>query len=160
MSNLSDGYAAVMDAFSRGLLPDPDMPFDVWADTHMIIPADSGANEYGPYRSSRTPHARQVMRALSPDHHCKRVVVMGASQMLKTQVALNMLGATIHQAPSNFLWIVPTGTLVKRSSIRIDKTVRAVPVLAERVASKRSRDAANNLTTKEYLGFLSCLSGS
>lgn len=150
--NLSDGYAAVMDAFSRGLLPDPDMSFDVWADTHMIIPADSGANEYGPYRSSRTPHARQVMRALSPDHHCKRVVVMGASQMLKTQVALNMLGATIHQAPSNFLWIVPTGTLVKRSSIRIDKTVRAVPVLAERVASKRSRDAANNLTTKEYLG--------
>lgn len=150
--NLSDGYAAVMDAFSRGLLPDPDMSFDAWADTHMIIPADSGANEYGPYRSSRTPHARQVMRALSPDHHCKRVVVMGASQMLKTQVALNMLGATIHQAPSNFLWIVPTGTLVKRSSIRIDKTVRAVPVLAERVASKRSRDAANNLTTKEYLG--------
>ena len=150
--NLSDGYIVVLDAFSRGLLPDPDMPFDEWADTHMIIPADSGANEYGPYRSSRTPHARQVMRALSPGHPCKRVVVMGASQMLKTQVALNMLGATIHQAPSNFLWIVPTGTLVKRSSIRIDKTVRAVPVLAERVASKRSRDAANNLTTKEYLG--------
>lgn len=152
MSNLSDGYAAVLAAISRGLEPDPDMPFDEWADAHMIIPADSGANEYGPYRSSRTPHARQVMRALSPSHPCKRVVVMGASQMLKTQVALNMLGATIHQAPSNFLWIVPTGTLVKRSSIRIDKTVRAVPVLAERVASKRSRDAANNLTTKEYLG--------
>ena len=152
MSNLSDGYAAVLDALARALLPDPDMPFDEWADAHMVIPADSGANEYGPYRSSRTPHARQVMRALSPAHACKRVVVMGASQMLKTQVALNMLGATIHQAPSNFLWIVPTGTLVKRSSIRIDKTVRAVPVLAERVASKRSRDAANNLTTKEYLG--------
>lgn len=152
MSNLSDGFAAVLDAISRGLLPDPNMPFDEWADAHMVIPADSGANEYGPYRSSRTPHARQVMRALSPADPCKRVVVMGASQMLKTQVALNMLGATIHQAPSNFLWIVPTGTLVKRSSIRIDKTVRAVPVLAERVANKRSRDAANNLTTKEYLG--------
>ena len=152
MSNLADGYAAVLDAIARGLEPDPDMPFDQWADMHMIIPADSGANEYGPYRSSRTPHARQVMRALSPSHPCKRVAVMGASQMLKTQVALNMLGATIHQAPSNFLWIVPTGTLVKRSSIRIDKTVRAVPVLSERVAGKRSRDAANNLTTKEYIG--------
>ena len=136
MSNLSDGYAAVLAAISRGLEPDPDMPFDEWADAHMVIPADSGANEYGPYRSSRTPHARQVMRALSPSHPCKRVVVMGASQMLKTQVALNMLGATIHQAPSNFLWIVPTGTLVKRSSIRIDKTVRAVPVKAAMVNTR------------------------
>lgn len=152
MSNIADGYAAVTAAIARGLAPDPDMPFDQWADEHMVIPADSGANEYGKYRSSRTPHARQVMRALSPSHKCKRVAVKGASQMLKTQVALNMLGATIHQAPSNFLWIVPTGTLVKRSSIRIDKTVRAVPVLTERVASKRSRDAANNLTTKEYPG--------
>lgn len=152
MSNLADGFAAVLAAIARGLEPDPDMPFDLWADEHMVIPADSGANEYGKYRSSRTPHARQVMRALSPSHKAKRVVVMGASQMLKTQVALNMLGATIHQAPSNFLWIVPTGTLVKRASIRIDKTVRAVPVLEERVAGKRSRDAANNLTTKEFPG--------
>lgn len=152
MSNLADGFTAVMAAIARGLEPDPDMPFDLWADEHMVIPADSGANEYGKYRSSRTPHARQVMRALSPSHRAKRVVVMGASQMLKTQVALNMLGATIHQAPSNFLWIVPTGTLVKRASIRIDKTVKAVPVLEERVAGKRSRDAANNLTTKEFPG--------
>lgn len=152
MSDMANGYAAVMDAIAKGLAPDPNMPFDQWADEHMVIPADSGANEYGKYRSSRTPHARQVMRVLSPSHKCKRVVVKGASQMLKTQVALNMLGATIHQAPSNFLWIVPTGTLVKRSSIRIDKTVRAVPVLESRVASKRSRDAANNLTTKEYPG--------
>lgn len=152
MSSMADGFRAVMAALGRGFEPDPDLPFDQWADEHMVIPADSGANEYGKYRSSRTPHARQVMRALSPGHKCKRVVVMGASQMLKTQVALNMLGATIHQGPSNFLWIVPTGTLVKRASIRIDKTVRAVPVLAERVAGKRSRDAANNLTTKEFPG--------
>lgn len=152
MSDMANGYTAVMEAIAKGLAPDPDMPFDQWADEHMVIPADSGANEYGKYRSSRTPHARQVMRALSPSHACKRVVVMGASQMLKSQVGLNMLGATIHQAPSNFLWIVPTGTLVKRASIRIDKTVRAVGVLEERVASKRSRDAANNLTTKEYPG--------
>lgn len=152
MSDLSDGHAAVLAAIARGLAPDPDMPFDQWADEHMVIPADSGASEYGKYRSARTPHAREVMRALSPGNPCKRVVVKGASQMLKTQVALNMLGATIHQSPSNFLWIVPTGTLVKRASIRIDKTIKAVGVLAERVASKRSRDASNNLTTKEYPG--------
>jgi phage terminase large subunit GpA-like protein len=152
MSNMHDGYDAVCAAIAAGVAPDPDMPIDQWADAHMIIPQDSGASEYGPYRTNRTPHARHIMQALSPAHACKTVVVMGASQMLKTQVALNFLGACIHQAPSNFLWIVPTGNLVKRSSLRIDKTIAAVPVLSERVAGKRSRDASNNLTTKEFKG--------
>jgi phage terminase large subunit GpA-like protein len=152
VSNLADGHAAVLAAIARGLKPDPDLPVDQWADEHMFIPADTGAKEYGRYRSSRTPHARAIMQALSPGHPCKRVVAQIASQMFKTQSALNFLGASIHQAPSNFLWIVPTGTLVKRASVRIDKTVRVVPVLAERIAPKRSRDASNNITTKEYPG--------
>lgn len=152
MSNLADGYSAVLAAIARGLTPDPDLPVDQWADEHMFIPADTGAKEYGRYRSSRTPHAREIMRALSANHPCKRVVALIASQMFKTQSAMNFLGASIHQAPSNFLWIVPTGTLVKRASVRIDKTVRVVPVLAERIAPKRSRDASNNITTKEFPG--------
>lgn len=152
MSNVSDGYQAVLQAHARGFEPDPDMPVDEWADEYAFIPADSGANEHGKYRTSRTPHARAVMQWLSAQHPCKRVVLMGASQMLKTQVALNWFGSCVHQAPSNFLWIVPTGTLVKRASGRIDKTIRAIPVLEKRVAGKRSRDASNNLTTKEFTG--------
>lgn len=152
MSSMADGYFAVMEAHRRGFEPDPDMPVDEWADEFAYIPADSGANEHGKYRTSRTPHARQVMQYLSASHPCKRVVLKGASQMLKTQVALNFFCSTVHQAPSNFLWIVPTGTLVKRASLRIDKTIEATAAVAGKVAAKRSRDAANNLTTKEYLG--------
>jgi phage terminase large subunit GpA-like protein len=152
MSSMSDGYQAVLQAHARGFEPDPDLPVDEWADEYAFIPADSGANEHGKYRTSRTPHARSVMQWLSAQHPCKRVVLMGASQMLKTQVALNWFGSCVHQAPSNFLWIVPTGTLVKRASGRIDKTIRAIPVLEKRVAGKRSRDASNNLTTKEFTG--------
>jgi len=139
-------------AFSRGLEPDPNLPVDQWADEYMVIPKSGGASEYGKYRTSRTPHARDVMRALSPSHRSKRVVVMGASQMLKTQVALNFFGACVHQAPSNFLWILPTGKLAKRASKRIDKTIDAVPVLRERVAQPRARDAVNTMDTKEYIG--------
>lgn len=152
MSNMADGYAAIMAAAARGFEPDPDMPVDQWADEYAYIPQDSGAAEHGKYRTSRTPHARFVMQCLSGSHPCKRVVAKVASQMLKTQVALNWFGSTVHQSPSNFLWIVPTGTLVKRASARIDKTIEAIDVLEERVAAKRSRDALNNLTTKEYIG--------
>ena len=139
-------------AFARGLELDPSMSVDEWADKYMFIPKESGASEYGKYRTSRTPHARYVMNALSDNHPCKEVVVMGASQMLKTQVALNFFCCSVHQSPSNFLWIIPTGKLQKRASTRIAKTIAAVPEVAERVANPRSRDAVNTLDTKEYIG--------
>lgn len=143
---------AVADAFARGFEPDPDLPIDAWSDRYMIIPKDSGASEHGKYRTSRTPHARFVMQALSNNHPCKRVVLKGASQMLKTQVALNFFGSTVHQSPANFLWVLPTGKLMKRGSARIAKTIVAVPELSERVASPRSRDSVNTIDTKEYVG--------
>lgn len=139
-------------AFARGLEPDPNMTVDEWSDEYMIIPKDSGANEYGKYRTSRTPHAREVMRALSDSHPCKRVALMGASQMLKTQVGLNWFACSVHQSPANFLWIMPTGKLAKRTSARIAKTIAAVPELVERVAAPRSRDSVNTLDTKDYIG--------
>lgn len=152
MSNMHDGYQAVCDAMARGLEPDPNLSVDAWADLFMVIPKSTGSNEAGPYRTARTPHAREVMRALSDDHPCKRVVVMGASQMLKTQVGLNWLMASIHQSPSNFLWLVPTGKLQKRAASRIDKTIAAIPKIRERVARPHSRDSNNNNDIKEYIG--------
>lgn len=147
-----DGHQVAHRAWARGLEPDPNLTVDEWADRYMVIPKSTGSNEAGPYRTSRTPHAREVMRALSDNHPCKRVVVMGASQMLKTQVGLNWFGASVHQSPSNFLWLVPTGKLQKRAASRIDKTIAAVPVLAQRVAKPHSRDQANNNDQKEYIG--------
>lgn len=149
---MTPGIDIVNPAFARGLMPDPNMPVDQWSDAYMVIPKDSGANEYGKYRTSRTPHARMVMQALSDHHPCKRVALMGASQMLKTQVGLNWFAASVHQSPANFLWILPTGKLAKRTSTRISKTIAAVPELAERVAAPRSRDSVNTLDTKEYIG--------
>jgi phage terminase large subunit GpA-like protein len=152
MSNMHDGYQAVLDAMARGMEPDPNLTVDDWSDRFMIIPKSTGSNEAGPYRTARTPHAREVMRALSDSHPCKRVVVMGASQMLKTQVGLNWFMASIHQSPSNFLWLVPTGKLQKRAASRIDKTIAAIPQIQQRVAKPHSRDSNNNNDIKEYTG--------
>lgn len=149
---MTPGQSLVFQAFTRGLQPDPDMPVHEWADTYMIIPKNSGANEYGKYRTSRTPHARAVMQSLSDHDPCKRVALMGASQMLKTQVGLNWFAASVHQSPANFLWILPTGKLAKRASTRIAKTIAAVPELTSRVAAPRSRDSVNTMETKEYIG--------
>ena len=146
------GYPALYDALSTGLKPDLDLTVDEWSDKFMVIPKSSGSNEYGNYRTDRTPHARAIMRFLSDSHPCKEVVAMVASQMFKTQISLNWFGSTVHQSPSNFLWLMPTGKLHKRIAARIDKTIAAVDVLKERVAKPNSRSAINNIDTKEYLG--------
>lgn len=152
MIGLTPAADVVRPAFARGLLPDPNMTVDAWADRYMIIPKESGANESGKYRTSRTPHARAVMEALSDSHWCKVVALMGASQMLKTQVGLNWFCCSVHQSPANFLWILPTGKLAKRTSARVSKTIAAVPEVRERVAAPRARDSVNTLDTKEYVG--------
>ncbi|MBR7792317.1 phage terminase large subunit family protein [Undibacterium sp. FT147W] len=149
---MTPANTVIDEAFARGLQPDPNMTVDEWSDRYMIIPKDSGANEYGKYRTSKTPHARRIMQALSDSHPCKRVVLMGASQMMKTQVGLNWFACSVHQSPANFLWILPTGKLAKRTSTRIAKTIAAVPELTERVAAPRSRDSVNTLDTKDYTG--------
>jgi phage terminase large subunit GpA-like protein len=152
MTTLPPAVNVVHPAFARGLMPDPNMTVDAWADRYMIIPKESGANESGKYRTSRTPHARAVMLALSDSHWCKTVALMGASQMLKTQVGLNWFCSTVHQSPANFLWVLPTGKLAKRTSARVGKTIDAVPEVRERVAAPRARDKMNTLDTKEYIG--------
>ncbi|VVP05466.1 hypothetical protein PS903_03002 [Pseudomonas fluorescens] len=151
-TEIPDGAEVYREAFFRGLHPDPDVWIDEWADEYMRIPRDTGAAEPGQYRTSRTPYAREPMRCLSPAHPCKRVVTMVASQLMKTQIALNWIGGLIHMAPSNILTLLPSLGLAKRVSSRIGKTIKATPVLRERVASSRSRDSRNTMDTKEFEG--------
>lgn len=148
----ADGAATYRAAYLRGLKPDPELWIDVWADEYQRIPKETGAAEPGKYHTDRTPFAREPMRCLSPLHPCKRVVTMVASQMMKTQIALNWIGGNIHMAPANILALLPSEKLAKRVSSRIDKTIKAVPELRDRVAKPRSRDARNTLDTKEFEG--------
>ena len=150
-ADMADGAAAWFAGWSRGLQPDPLLWVDEWADTFMRIARGNGA-EYGPYRTDRTPYAREVMRCLSPTHPCRRVVAKVASQLFKTQVGINWLGAVIHQAPGNALVLLPTDKLAKRVSARISKTIDEVPELARRVAKPRSRDSRNTMDVKEFDG--------
>lgn len=149
---IPNGAEVYREAYFRGLRPDPSLWVDQWADEYMRIPRDTGAAEPGQYRTSRTPYAREPMRCLSPAHPCKRVVTMVASQLMKTQIALNWIGGLIHMVPSNILTLLPSLSLAKRVSSRISKTIKATPVLRERVAANRSRDTRNTMDTKEFEG--------
>ncbi|MBP5957003.1 phage terminase large subunit family protein [Pseudomonas anatoliensis] len=149
-TKLANGAEVYRTAYFRGLRPEPELWVDEWADEYMRIPRDTGAAEPGRYRTSRTPYAREPMRCLSPAHRSKRVVTMVASQLMKTQIALNWIGGLIHMAPSNILTLLPSLGLAKRVSSRIGKTIKATPVLRGRIAT--GRDAVNTMDTKEFEG--------
>jgi phage terminase large subunit GpA-like protein len=148
--NLADGYSAIVKAALDGGRPDPELKVDEWAEQYMVVGKD--AAKPGPYRIAHTPMARRILQVLSPRHPCRRVVVKGASQMLKTQVALCWLMASAHRAPANMLVLEPTDGLVKRLSARIQKTIQNVPVLQQVFARPRSRDSRNTVSAKEFVG--------
>jgi phage terminase large subunit GpA-like protein len=149
--NLHDGYTQVLDAALRGGLPNPPLEIDKWAEEHIVLPRGLAA-KHGRYEIATTPMARRVMQVLSPGHPAKRVVVRCAIQMFKTQVAINFVLASAHQAPDAILVLEPTNDLVKRVSARIDKTIELSPALRGTFSPRRSRDSRNTVHTKDFMG--------
>lgn len=148
--DFTDGCALALRAAIDGARPDPELQVDVWAEDCQILPKSSP--QPGKFRFDRSYPARRVHQVLSPSHPCKRVVARVASQMFKTQTALNWIGSLIHRRPRNILALQPTDTLVKRFSARVATMIRSVPELRECVAAAKSRDSRNTVQAKDFLG--------
>lgn len=152
MTNYADGTEVYRNGYFRGLRPEPELWVDEWADRYMRIPQSQGGAEPGPYRTARTPYAREPMQCLSPAHPCKRVVTMIASQLMKTQIALNWIGGCIHMAPANILLLEPTQRLAHDIAARFDQAAEVVPELRERIVKPRSREGTNTSGVKQFEG--------
>ena len=120
-----------------------------------------GSSEPGPWRTDRTPYLREPMDCLSPSSPWRRVVLMFGSQMGKTEVVLNWLGAVIHLWPGPALLVQPTLDMAKRlNRQRLDPLLKETPVLSELIAPARSRDSGNTMFLKEFRGGLFVLTGA
>ena len=148
--NLADGYTLMVEAAIEASRPDPELRCDEWAEEFMVLP--KSGPKAGDFRFDRSYPARRVHQVLSPSHPCKRVVAKVASQMFKTQTALNWIAALIHRRPRNILALQPTDTLVKRFSARVSTMIRNVPELKQCVAAAKSRDSRNTTQAKDFLG--------
>jgi len=148
--NIADGFDLVVRTATAAARPDPELHCDEWAEEFMVLP--KSAPHPGPFRYERTPYARRIAQVLSPSHPCKRVVAKVASQMFKTQSAINWIGSCIHRAPANILALQPTDGLAKRFSARIAQSIRNVKVLRECVSAEKSRDKRNTSQAKDFKG--------
>ena len=147
---LEDGAEVIALACLRGARPDPPLEVDKWSEEHIKLPPE--ASKSGKYRIAETPMARRILQVLSPTHAARRVVVKGASQMLKTQVGINFVLASAHRAPNNILVLEPTDNLAKRLSARLARAIKDSPELRGIFAPPRSRDKRNSTRAKEFEG--------
>ncbi len=146
-----EDFGAALASIAEGASPDPELILDEWSEAHVVVPRGT-SSAHGEYRCSNSPGARQVLQWLSPGHPCKRVVAMVASQLFKTQVALNWVCGSIACSPDNILALEPSLPLARRLSARLQKTISNCEPLHDKVSSPRSRDARNTIDTKEFDG--------
>jgi phage terminase large subunit GpA-like protein len=157
---MADAALIYAEAFREGLRPADPMTVAQWADRHRVL-STKGSAEPGPWRTDRTPYLREPMECLSPTSPYRRVVLMFGSQLGKTEVVLNWLGAIIHLWPAPTLLVQPTLDMAKRlNRQRLEPLLRETPVLSELIAPARARDSGNTMFLKEFRGGLFVLTGA
>ena len=143
--------ARLKESMQQVLMPPPDLSLSEWSENYLYLSPEASSLS-GRFRFDRAPYQRECFDALS-DPHTRKVVIMAASQTLKTQSVLAYIGYIIHLDPAPILCVQPSNDQAKTfSKDRIDTMIRDVPEIRARVASKRERDGGNTTMHKTFAG--------
>lgn len=142
-----------------GFKPPENLTVTEWANKRRRLSSESSA-EPGPWRTYRTPYLREPMDAFT-DPKVKRIVLVSASQIGKSEMLNNIIGYIIDEDPGSILFIQPTTIDAKDySKLRIAPMIRDCPTLKRKVADPKSRDSSNTILQKAYPGGILTLCGS
>ena len=132
------------------LKPPPELTLSQWADRYRMLSAESSA-EPGRWHTDKAPYQREIMDAIG-DARIRRVVIMCAAQLGKTELLLNILGYFMAYAPAPILVMQPTLDMGQTfSKDRLAPMIRDTPVLRGLVDVK-SRYAGNTILKKNFPG--------
>ncbi len=142
-----------------GFRPPEDLTVSQWAEKHRRLSSETAA-EPGRWRTTRTPYLREPMDAFN-DPKLRRIVMVAASQVGKSEFINNAIGYIIDQDPGSILFVHPTTIDGKDySKLRIAPMIRDCPTLRAKVAAPKSRDSGNTVLQKTYPGGILTLCGS
>jgi phage terminase large subunit GpA-like protein len=142
----------VFSSFALGFAPDPYLTIDEWADRYRQLPKGASA-EAGQYSCDRMPYLREIMQELSPQSPTQQVKVIKATQIGCTEVANNMAMYYMDIVPASQLMILPTEGLAKdHSNRKLTPSLRAMPYLAKKINSGKSKDDIGGMFEKVYPG--------
>jgi phage terminase large subunit GpA-like protein len=146
----------VIGAFVAGLTPDPVLTIDEWADRYRVHTSETSSRP-GPWSTHAAPYLREIMRELSDSSPAWLVVVRKGAQIGATDVLINWAGFTAHVSPCPMGIVQPTIENVRMfEKTKLAPAIGASPILADRIAEQKSRDAKGSTTTHKRFpgGFL------
>ncbi|BCP53793.1 terminase [Kaistia sp. 32K] len=132
----------------QALRPPPRLNLIEWADTYRQVSAKTSASP-GRWKTSSQPVAFGPFGAVTEsDTHT--VTVMAGTQVVKTELDINVALYFIHQDPSPILFVQPTqGAAESFSKERVEPTIEASPAIREALAPYAGR---STITHKEFKG--------
>jgi phage terminase large subunit GpA-like protein len=139
------------EAFAESIRPDPDLTVTAWADAYRILSPES-SSEHGQWRTDRVPHAREIMDALSPSDPCTEVTFVAGTQVAKTEIGNNFIGAVIDVFGGPAMLVNPSaGASRQTSKTRLAKMIDSTPRLRAKI-SDNARDSSNSAMLKLFPG--------
>ena len=154
-----DSLNKVLAKVLSGIVPPDDLTVTQWAEKKRRLSTESSA-EPGPWKTNRTPYLREVMDCFT-DPRVRRIVMVAASQVGKSEFEMNVIGYIIDEDPGSILFIHPTTIDAKEfSKLRVAPMIRDCPTLRRKVAAPKSRDSGNTVLQKTYPGGILTLCGS
>ena len=139
--------------------PPEELTVAEWADKHRRLSPETSA-EAGPWRTSRTPYLREPMEAFT-DPKIRKIVMVAASQVGKSELELNIIGYIIDQDPGSIIFVQPTlDDARKISRLRIAPMIRDSKVLKAKVSDIKAKDSGNTILQKSFPGGMLTITGS
>lgn len=155
-----DGRTLFLRAVAGALKPRPRLTVSQWADQHRLL-FSKASSEEGPWRTARTPFAREIMDCLSVSSPVRSVSFMKAAQIVGTEILLNWIGYVMHHAPAPMLINQPTLEVRERFvKQRLDPMLRGTPALVQLFDAGRRRDATNTEAIKDFPAGMLILGGA
>jgi len=149
--NLTEILNKAFTAAFRHYKPPEDLTVTEWAEKHRYLSRETSA-EPGPWRTSRTPYLRGPMDAFT-DPKVRKIVMVAASQVGKTELELNVLGYIIDQDPGSVLYIHPNLEGARKFvRERVDPMIRDCKTIKSRVAPVKAKTSGNTILQKTFPG--------
>lgn len=143
----------------RNFRPPEDLTVAEWADRHRRLSPENSA-EAGPWRTSRTPYLQEPMEAFT-DPKIRKIVMVAASQVGKSELELNVIGYIIDQDPGSILFVQPTlDDARKFSRLRVAPMIRDSKPLKAKVSDVKAKDSGNTILQKSFPGGMLTITGS
>jgi phage terminase large subunit GpA-like protein len=143
---------AAMNLVRRAVLrPPPRMSVPDWADTFRHLSTQVGAVG-GRWQTHRVEVARGPMQSVT-ELGVKTITVMSCTQIMKTELLLNVIGYVAHLDPSPILLLEPKDEMAQAfSKERIAPMITSSPVLKKLMGDKVTRNAEDTISNKKFPG--------